>query len=149
MEKKLPTVRPYSIVLADDHIPFREGLRGFLSEKKDLKIEGEAGDGIELLSFLRMSKSIPDMAIVDITMPNLRGIEATRRIKMTHPQVKVLILTAHKGKEYIDQAFSAGAEGYLLKDDIGTELILAIETIRQGKVYVPPFLLNDSITERK
>ncbi len=120
-----------------------------LSEKKDLKIVGEASDGTELLKFLQMSKSIPDMAIVDITMPNLGGIEATRRLKVIHPEVKVLILTIHKGKGYVEEAFSAGAEGYLLKEDIGTELISAIKTIRQGRVYVPFFFSENSMKERK
>jgi len=148
MKKRMPTVQPYSIVLADDHALFREGLRRMLAER-GLKIIGEVADGIELLNFLQMSKSIPDMAIVDITMPNLGGIEATRRLKVTHPGVKVLILTMHKAKEYIDQTFSVGAEGYLLKDDIGTELFSAIETIRQGRVYVSPFLLENSTQEKK
>lgn len=117
--------------------------------ERGLKIIGEAADGIELLNFLQMSKSIPDMAIVDITMPNLGGIEATRRLKVTHPGVKVLILTMHNAKEYIDQAFSAGAEGYLLKEDIGTELFSAIETIRQGGVYVSPPSPKNSTEEIK
>ncbi len=147
--KKMPGGEPYSIVLADDHGPFREGLRKMLSERKDLKIVGEVADGIELLNFLQMSKSIPDMAIVDITMPNLGGIEATRRFKVTHPEVKVLILTIHKGKGYVNQAFSAGAEGYMLKEDIGTDLFPAIETIMQGKVYVPPLSLKNFTEETK
>lgn len=142
-------MKPYSILLADDHVPFREGLRKMLSERKDLKIVGEVADGTELLKFLQMSKSIPDMAIVDITMPNLGGIEATRRLKVIHPEVKVLILTIHKGKGYVSQAFSAGAEGYMLKEDIGTDLFSAIETIKQGGVYVPPLSLNNSTDETK
>ena len=145
----MSAVQPYSIVLADDHIPFREGLRRMFSEKKDLKIVMEVADGIELLNFLQMSKSIPDMAIVDITMRNLGGIEATRWIKVTHPEVKVLILTMHKAKGYVDQAFSAGADGFLLKEDIGTDLFSAIETIRQGRVYVSPFLSENSTQETK
>ncbi len=144
--KKISTTQPYSIVLADDHAPFREGLRKMLAER-GLKIIGEAADGIELLNFLQTSKSLPDMAIVDISMPNLGGIEATRRMKMAHPEVKVLILTMHKVKEYLDQAFSAGAEGYLLKEDIDTDLFSAIETIRQGKVYVSPLSSKNSVEE--
>ena len=137
-------MQPYSIVLADDHVPLRESLRETLSKRKGLKIVGEAADGIELLNFLQMSKSIPDMAIVDIRMPNLGGIETTRQIKVTHPEVKVLILTMHKAKEYVDQAFSAGADGYLLKEDIGTELFSAIETIRQGGTHVPSSFSENS-----
>ena len=149
MEKKeMSRGEPYSIVLADDHALFREGLRQMLAER-GLKVIGEAADGIELLNLLRMSRSIPDMAIVDITMPNLGGIEAARQIKATHPGVKVLILTMHRAKEYIDEAFSAGAEGYLLKEDIGRELFSAIETIMQGKVYFSPFFSKNSTEEMK
>ncbi len=137
--------QPYSIVLADDHVPFRQGLKEMFSEREDLKIVGEVGDGIELLNFLQISKSIPDMAIVDITMPNLGGIEATRRLKLTHPELKVLILTIHKSKGYVNQAFLAGAEGYLLKEDIGTDLFKAIEEIRQGNIYIPLLMANNSI----
>ncbi len=117
--------------------------------ERGLKIIGEAADGIELLNFLQTSNSLPDMAIVDISMPNLGGIEAARRIKVVHPEVKVLILTMHKVKEYLDQAYSAGAEGYLLKEDIGTDLFSAIETIRQGRVYVPSFFTENSMKETK
>jgi DNA-binding NarL/FixJ family response regulator len=81
-------------------------------------------------------------------MPNLGGIEATRRIKMTYPEVKVLILTIQKDQEYLHQAFSAGAEGYLLKEDANTELFSAIETIRQGRIYVSPLLSGKTGDER-
>ena len=122
----------------------RQGLRRMLEGKSDLEVIGEAADGLELLNLLKMSKLTPHMAIVDITMPNLGGIEATRRIKMTYPEVKVLILTIHKEKEYLRQAISAGAEGYLLKEDANTELFPAIETIRRGGVYVSPLLSENS-----
>ncbi len=149
MNKKIPLVQPYSILLADDHVQFREALREMLSERADFKIVAEVGDGAELLNFLRMSRSIPDMAIVDITMPNLGGIEATRRLKLTHPGMKVLILTINKSKGYVNQAFSAGAEGYLLKEDIGTDLFQAIETIREGNVYIPLLMSGNSNDEIK
>ena len=137
-------VQSYHIVLADDHDMMRQGLRRMLEGKSDLEVIGEAADGLELLNLLKMSKLTPHMAIVDITMPNLGGIEATRRIKMTYPEVKVLILTIHKEKEYLRQAISAGAEGYLLKEDANTELFPAIETIRRGGVYVSPLLSENS-----
>jgi DNA-binding NarL/FixJ family response regulator len=126
--------------LADDHKVLRQSLKNILAGTGDLEVVGEAADGLELLNLLKMSKLTPHMAIVDITMPNLGGIEATRRIKMTYPDVKVLILTIHKDEEYLHQAFSAGAEGYLLKEDANTELFPAIETIRQGGIYVSPLL---------
>ncbi len=86
------------------------------------------------------------MVIVDISMPMLRGIEATREIKAIHPNIKVLIFTMHKNKEYLYQAISAGADGYLLKEDADTELSSAIKTIRRGKIYVSPNL-SDELTE--
>jgi DNA-binding NarL/FixJ family response regulator len=87
-------------------------------------------------------KEVPDMVILDIAMPRLRGIEAAREIKGRWPKIKILILTMHKDKEYLDQAFKAGVEGYLLKDAANKELFLAIEKIRSGKVYIPPFFSN-------
>lgn len=126
---------PYRIVLADDHILVRQGLKKILREEKDLEVVGEASDGLELLTLLKFAKLAPHMVILDISMPNLRGIEATRQIKMVYPYMKVLILTIHKEKEYFREAISAGADGYLLKDDADHELFSAIETIRQGGVY--------------
>ena len=133
---------PYHIVLADDHVILRQGLKRILGEATDLEVVGEAGDGLELLTLV--NRLIPHMVILDISMPKLRGIEAIREIKMVHPDMKVLILTMHKDKEYLYQAISAGADGYLLKENTDTELFSAIETIRQGRVYVSPFLSEES-----
>jgi len=135
--------------LADDHKVLRQSLKNILVGSGDLEIVGEAADGLELLNLLKMSKLTPHMAIVDITMPNLGGIEATRRIKMAYPGVKVLILTIHKEQEYLDQAFSAGAEGYLLKENVNAELFSAIETIRKGGIYVSPLLTGRPEDERR
>ena len=137
-------VQSYHIVLADDHDMMRQGLRRMLEGKSDLEVIGEAADGLELLNLLDSYQLTPHLVILDITMPNLGGIEATRRIKMTYPEVKVLILTIHKDQEYLHEAFSAGAEGYLLKEDVQTELFPAIETIRRGGVYVSPLLSENS-----
>jgi DNA-binding NarL/FixJ family response regulator len=136
----MPTECPYCVVLADDHAMFRHDLRRILMEKGDLEVVGEAGDGYELLKFLNLIKLAPHMAIIDISMPNLGGIEATSRIKSTYPDMKVLILSKHREKEYVDKALSAGADGYLLKEDSNTELFSAIEKIRRGGVYISPLL---------
>ena len=132
---------PYCIVLADDHVMIRQGLKKILSEIAALEVIGEAGNGLELLNLL--NRLTPHLVILDISMPNLRGIEAIREIKGIHPDTKVLILTMHKDKEYLHQAISAGAEGYLLKEDADMELFSAIEKIRQGKIYVSPNLSED------
>ncbi len=126
----------YRIVLADDHLMFRQGLRRILEERSDLEVVGEVDCGLELLKLLE--KLVPDLIILDISMPNLRGLEAIRDIKMNHPKVRILVLTMHKDKEYLHQARTAGAEGYLLKEDADTELFSAIDRVRQGKIYVSP-----------
>ena len=100
---------------------FREGVRGVIESMPDLQVAGELGDGLELLEFMKTAE--PDMVIVDIAMPNLQGIEATKEIKLAHPQVKILILTMHKSTEYLIRAFSAGADGYLLKENASDDLL--------------------------
>jgi len=135
----------YRIILADDHVLFRQGLRRILEEKADLEVVGEAGDGLDLLNLLK--EVHPHMVILDISMPNLRGIEATHEIKAVLPALKVLILTMHKDEEYLSQAISAGVDGYLLKEDADRELYSAIEKIRQGRMYIPPSL-SDNLAEQ-
>ncbi|MBM4275704.1 MAG: response regulator transcription factor [Deltaproteobacteria bacterium] len=129
---------PYTVVLADDHAMFREGIRKIIERIEDVRIGGEANDGLELLNILK--DSCPDLVILDISMPNLRGLEAIREIKRTYPQVKVLVLTMHKKKEFIRQALTDGADGFLLKEDAGGELIRAVTTIRTGGKYLSPLL---------
>ena len=130
----------YRILLADDHEVLRQCLKNILAKSEDLEVVGEAADGLELLDLMKISKLAPHMAIVDVSMPNLGGIEATRRIKTIYPDVKVLILTIHKEEEYLLQALSAGAEGFLIKEDANAELFPAIETIRGGGIYVSSLL---------
>ena len=129
---------PYTIVLADDHAMFREGVRKIIERIQDLSITGEASDGLELLELLK--KSCPNLVILDISMPNLRGLEAIREIKRTYPKVKIIVLTMHKKKEFIRQALKDGAEGFLLKEDAGGELIRAVQTVRNGGKYLSPLL---------
>ena len=134
---------PYSIILADDHVLMRHGLRRILEERNNLQIAGEVGDGLELLSLL--NKVNPDLIILDLSMPNLRGIEAIPEIRHIRPNAKVLMLTMHKEEEYLYQAISAGANGYLLKDDAEKELFSAIEHIQGGKIYISPGLADQSM----
>ncbi len=135
----------YRIVLADDHVLVRQGLKRILEATAELDVIGEAGDGLELLDLLR--RVTPDMVILDIFMPRLRGIEAIYEIKLILPQVNILILTMHKDKEYVYLALSSGAKGYLLKEDADKELFSAIETIRQGKTYISPYFSEDLIQD--
>ena len=129
---------PYTIILADDHAMLREGIRKIIERIKDVQISGEVNDGLELLELLK--RSSPNLVILDISMPNLRGLEAIREIKKTYPQVKVLVLTMHKKKEFLRQALRDGADGFLLKEDAGSELIRAVQTVRSGGKYLSPLL---------
>lgn len=130
----------YRIVLADDHALLRLGLKKIIGGESDLTVVGDVGDGIALLSLLKKVRT--DMVILDISMPNLRGIEATCEIKKIHPRVKVLILTMHKDVEFLRQAIAAGADGYLLKEAMDTELFSAIGKIRSGKIYICSHLVD-------
>ena len=135
----------YSIILADDHVLVRQGLRRILEGTDDLKVVGEANDGLELLQLLK--QVTPQMVILDIFMPNLRGIEAITEIKIMQPAVKILILTMHKDKEYLYLALSAGAKGYLLKEDAARDLFSAIAEVRQGKTYISPYFSDTVIND--
>ena len=133
---------PYRIIVADDHGMFRQDLKSVLIKEGDLEVVGEAADGLELLQLLTSAKLAPHMAIIDISMPNLGGIEATSRIKSAYPDTKVLILSMHREKEYVHKALSVGADGYLLKQDSSAELFTAIDKIRQGGIYLSPLLCD-------
>jgi DNA-binding NarL/FixJ family response regulator len=127
-------MEPYRIVLADDHALFRRGMRKIIDDVPGMEVIGEANDGLELLEMLK--KLTPDLVVLDISMPNLRGVEATREIRTLYPRTKVLILTMHKNKEYLYHAIASGANGYMLKEDSDEELLLAVETICKGGTYV-------------
>ncbi len=131
----------YRIIVADDHKIFRQGMKRLINEVPGLEVVGEASDGFELLSL--MEKVSADMVLLDISMPGRRGIEAAREIISHYPQTQILFLTMHKTKEYLHHAISAGARGYLLKEDSDLELIAAIDTIRKGDVYVTRLLASE------
>lgn len=129
------------IVLADDHALIRHGVKKMIEEDPTLKVVGEAADGLELIELLKTTPA--DLAILDISMPNLRGIEAIREVRKICPQIKVLMLTMHKGEQYLCSSFASGADGYLLKEDSDTELLPAIARIRQGELYISPNLAGE------
>ena len=128
----------YRIVLADDHAMFRQCVKNILEGTRELQVIGEAGDDLKLFEFFK--KEPPDMVIWGISMPNHHGLAATRAIKIIYPDVKILILTMHREKEYVDYAFAVGAEGYLLKENADTELFTAVDRIRRGERYVSPLV---------
>ena len=127
-----------SIIIADDHALIRQGLKRLIEEKESLEVVGEAGDGLELLGLLE--KTTPDMILLDISMPHLRGIEVINEAKRLCPNVKILMITMHKTEQYFLCAMSAGADGYLLKEDSDTELLAAIDIVMDGELYISPFL---------
>jgi DNA-binding NarL/FixJ family response regulator len=126
---------PHMILLADDYVPFRRELKKIIQEDPGLELVGEAGDGPELFDLLQ--EISPDLVALDICMPYLRAMEATRIIKKNYPQVKVLIMMMDPEEEYLTHALAAGADGVLLKQEVAAEFLLALETIRRGEVYLP------------
>jgi DNA-binding NarL/FixJ family response regulator len=134
---------PYRIFIADDHMIVRQGLRRIIEETGEYKVIGETGNGLEIASMIRQTG--PNLVLLDISMPNLRGIEAVSKIRRISRKIKILILTMHKNEEYVYECLTNGAHGYLLKDDADTELITAINTIQSGKLYVSASFSGDVI----
>lgn len=124
------------VLLADDHAVVREGIRRFLEEADDIEVVAEAGDGREALEKVREHR--PDVAVLDIRMPEMTGVEATRRIKERFPEVRVLILTAYDDDPYIFALLRAGADGYVLKTASGDELIRAVRAVYRGQSALSP-----------
>ena len=124
------------ILLADDHTILRAGLKMMLNAQPDMEVVGEAQGG--RLAIQEAQRLHPDIVLMDITMPDLSGIEATRQIKKILPDVKVLVLTMHENEEYVFQALRAGASGYMLKEAADTELITALHVVHDGHFYLSP-----------
>ncbi len=124
------------VLLADDHLILREGIRSLLGKVPDIEVVGEAGEGGEAVA--KVEQLVPDVVLMDITMPGMSGLEATRQIKQKYPQVKVLILTIHATNQYLSQMLQAGASGYVVKTTATSELISAIRAVHQGDVYLYP-----------
>ncbi len=125
----------YQVILAEDHVRFRSEIKKIINGIPDVEVTGEVGEGHELFALLE--KSQPDLVIMDISMPNLRAMQATREIKSKYPAIKVLIMAMDNEHEYLSHAIAAGAEGIVLKQDIAMNLELAVQRIRQGKRYFP------------
>lgn len=134
-----------TILLAEDHTVVRQGIRQFLEREKDFEVVGEAGDGEETVELAKQLK--PDVIIMDIAMPKLNGIEATKQIKQLPFRTIILILTAYDYEEYIFPILDAGAAGYLLKDVSGIELIDAIRTVYKGESVLHPTVARKLIEQ--
>lgn len=124
------------IVLADDHVVLRSGLRALLEQNADFQVVGEASDGRELLKLVAALE--PDVVVTDVGMPNLNGTEATQHITANHPGVSVVILSMHSDEAYVLRALKAGARAYLLKESAEADLLAAIRAVHQGKAFFSP-----------
>ena len=126
------------IMLADDHETVREGLKMIINAQDDMEVVGFAGDGLEAIT--RAAELLPDVLVMDISMPKLNGRKATERLKEVCPQVKVLTLSRHADDGYVRELFSAGTSGYMLKQSASIELIHAIRTVAAGGTFLDPKL---------
>jgi NarL family two-component system response regulator LiaR len=135
------------VLLAEDHIITRQGIKKLLEDETDIQVVGEAGDGEEAVNLVK--EKHPDLVIMDIAMPKLNGIEATRKIKAINPTIVVLILTAYDDDEYIFGLLDAGAAGYLLKTASGDDLIRAINSVFKGELVLDPVVVKKVIDRVK
>jgi len=124
------------VLLADDHGIIRQGLRSLLEKQPDVEVIGEADDGHSALALVRQLQ--PDIAIMDITMPNLNGVDATRRIVDEFPKVRVIALSIHSNRRFVSDMLRAGASGYILKECLFDELVQAIHAVAAGRIYLSP-----------
>jgi len=124
------------ILLADDHSLVRQGFSMILGAEADMEVVGQAGNGREAIEMAE--KLLPDLVIMDVTMPELNGIEATRRLAASLPRTRVLALSMHKDSAYVREILRAGARGYLLKDSGDADLLKAVRSVAKGEVYISP-----------
>ena len=139
------------VFLADEHLLFRQGIKSLLSKVTDIEILGEASDGEETIA--KVHKLKPDVVLMDITMPKINGLEATKLIKEKLPSVKILILTMHDTDQYLAGMLEAGASGYVVKTAASDELITAIREVNEGDVHLYPsiarMLVEDYLEKAK
>lgn len=124
------------ILLADDHAIIRQGLRSLLEKQPDIEVVAEAEDGREAFELVR--KLLPDIVVMDVTMPNLNGIEAARQIHSEFPGTKVIALSIHSNRRFVGDMLKAGAAGYILKEGLFDELVRAIQAVAAGDSYLSP-----------
>lgn len=136
-------MNPIRIVLAEDHIIVRKGIHSLLSQQPDMEVVGEASTGYEAVALAESTQA--DIILMDINMPELNGLEATRQIRRLQPSVKVLVLTMYSNEEYVLQLLQAGAAGYVVKQSIPAELITAIRAVHEGNTFLSPLIAKGVI----
>ncbi|HEY2866886.1 MAG TPA: response regulator transcription factor [Pyrinomonadaceae bacterium] len=132
-----------SVVLAEDHSTVREGIKMLVNAQSDMRVIGEAGNGSAAIKTVREKR--PDVVVMDISMPEMNGLKATRRLKAEFPDIKILTLTRHSDDSFLEQLIAAGASGYVLKQSAPAELVNAIRTVGGGNAYLDPTLRDKVI----
>jgi RNA polymerase sigma factor (sigma-70 family) len=135
------------VLIVDDHAVLRDGIRSMLERQTDIIVAGEAANGRQAIS--KVSELLPDIVLMDVAMPDMNGIEATRQIKSLYPQVKILVLTQHDNREYVAALLQAGASGYTLKRSGGRELINAIHHVSEQGAFLEPGITQHVLDEYK
>jgi Response regulator containing a CheY-like receiver domain and an HTH DNA-binding domain len=133
-------MKPLRVVLADDHVLVRAGIRSLLERMPGVEVVGEADTGLDALALIEAHQ--PDVALIDIAMRGLNGLEVATRMASDWPQVRVIILSMHANEEYVAQALRAGAVGYLLKDSAAAELDMALDAASRGETYLSPAIFT-------
>ena len=137
-------MNPLRIFLADDHAVVREGLKALVNAQPNMTVVGEAADGLAACRLIPTLR--PDVAVMDVSMPGLTGSQATARLRVEYPAVKVLALTVHEDKGYLRQLLAAGAAGYVLKRAAAEELIHAIRAVAAGGIYLDPNMAGKAVS---
>jgi DNA-binding NarL/FixJ family response regulator len=138
MEKK------HQVFIVEDHQLFREGLKAMLDKREDIEIIGEAEDGLEAVR--RIRKARPELVLLDLSMPKMGGISVMKEVKREFPETRILALTIHESDQYVLEAFESGADGYCIKDASRKELMLAVDSLLEGKTYISPGI-SDQVME--
>lgn len=136
MENPSQAVKKIKVLVADDHTIMRDGIRALIHEEEDIEVVGEAEDGRQAVQYAHTLR--PDVVLMDIAMPMMNGLEATRHIKRDHPEINVLVLTMYDHDEYVRKVLATGASGYVLKRAAASELVAAIRAVSRGEAVLSP-----------
>lgn len=131
----------HTVFIAEDHQLFRDGLKAMLASKEGLEVIGEARDGLEAIN--AVNKKQPDLLLLDLSMPRLSGISVIKELRRQFPDMRILVLTIHESDQYVIETFEAGANGYCIKDASREELLLAINSVLNGKTYISPGIADN------